>query len=142
LLRYAGSSREFKKDVYEFLLHELTHASEYAAADSGPAKYETPRSGGGKAAYYNHPWELRAHARQIAEEVIEQYEHQIRVDKARKRMGKKVKLPRDRLGPGDVLDLYLESSERFSRMWNHLTEENQKKLIQYVARELQEEGLT
>jgi hypothetical protein len=142
LLRHAGESREFKKDVYEYLLHEITHASEHGAVDAGSAKYETPKTGGGEAAYYNHPWELRAHARQIAEDVIGDYEHQIRVDKARKRTGKKVQLPRDSLGPGAVLDLYLEVSERFSRVWPHLTPENQKKLIQYVARELQEQGLT
>lgn len=144
LLSAAGASKKFQDDVYSVLIHELTHASEFGAPDEQKVAYSTPKEGGSKADYYNHPWELNAHARQIANEVLEQYEYQRKVDRARalrKRAGQKVpKLSRDKLSPGEVLDLYLEVSPVFNRVWPHLTKANQKRLLQMVAREVQEEG--
>lgn len=111
----ASKKLTFVKRVYSTLLHEITHASEWGKAEDYPEGYGT--------AYLNHEWEVRANARQIAEEVVQKFRD---VSTFSKRPA------------SELLDSILSSNSRFARIYPQLTDKNKRKLLQYVAREVEE----
>jgi hypothetical protein len=158
LVDVAYEAAAFQEDMYSLLLHELTHASEYGQ----PKNYKTVaadapanQAKGTEKEYLNHPWEVRANARQIAAAVVATWKKASRPVRV-KRGGKYVKdegLIPSMLASGYTLDdvisgmrwgdegLEMREEKRFNRVWKHYTAANKKKLLQLIVRELQEEEL-
>ena len=111
-----SKKKHFIDQVYETLIHEITHASEYGRPGDDYSDQD-PKN------YYNQPWELRAHVRQIAEEVVKRF-REVEPYSTRTRT--------------DLLDSILNANKRFQRVYPNLTAANKKKLLQLVARELEE----
>lgn len=147
----AYESAAFQDEVYSFLLHEMTHASEHGK----PRNYKTvadkphiPKEQKGTLKeYLNHPWEVRANARQIAYELVKAWRSGLRPTREkedgryRKVPGEVQELLDDNVPVTEILDLLLWDVKKYHKVWPHLTKANRKKLMQLLVRELQEEGL-
>lgn len=154
-LTHVGVAHEaaaFQNDMFSLLLHEMTHASEHGlpknyktVADEAPAH----QARGTEAEYQNHPWEVRANSRQIADAVVKAWKegiHPVR-DKHGRRPGVITELLEVGATVNEILEsmrwgeLNFREAKRFQKAWKHYTEANKRKLMQLIVRELQEEGL-
>lgn len=146
----AYDAAAFQNDLFSLLLHEMTHASEHGL----PKGYKTIARDapedvkGTEAEYQNHPWEVRANARQIANAVVTAWRNGLRPRGLRRSTGEVRKL----LDAGATVENVLEAMRwgeidgfreeaRFQRAWEHYTPANRRKLLQLIVRQLQEENL-
>ena len=137
LVAVADESPGVITEVRDVLWHEITHASEFGGvADDYPQVSESGKERaqalGQDARYYNHPWELRAFARQIAQEAEREYRKQRRQKITAKYTGDTLE--------SDIRWI-LDDIPKYRRVSKYLTTRNHKKLIQLVVRHLDEKGL-
>ncbi len=110
--------------IYDVLLHEVTHAADTFTKGVGESlseqeARENPR------AYYNHPSEIRAYL----QEILNELEHTI------KNHEKFVKL----FGPSKGITVMLNQSKTWQEIEPYLTEKNKQLVIKAVAQMVTEE---
>lgn len=105
------------------LRHELTHVGDHDIEKGEGPTYQSDAVQRGEdwKGYYNDPLEVRAFAREIADDVVHF-----------------TNLNAYGLRPGSLFDRALESSEQWERMQHHLSPENQRKILKVAYRAVQD----
>lgn len=106
-----------EEDIYNFLIHELTHAADVYT--KGVGETMTMEEAQGNAAYYNHPSEFRAYLQEIIDQVERRFKH---LDKLKRN-----------LGPTKTVETLLNLSDTWQEVSPYLTRANQQKVFKTVA---------
>lgn len=118
---YVSGDKRFIQELYQVLIHEVTHAMDYLR------KSQYDASNLDEHLYLNDPMEVRAFTQNIVDEVLTSLKKDIRMTK----------------GWGDwesseTIDRYLQKSLTWHRLRKTLTPENKKKVLKAVARAVSE----
>jgi len=115
-----GSVALMIDQLYNVLLHELTHAADINPGKRPSAKGPTwDTAGVTPRAYYNHPTEVRAHMQQV-------------VDEIERRIGP-WNWMRQRYGPTEALRRLMTESRTWVEIKPHLSERNKQLVIRAAA---------
>lgn len=119
-------SHALKADLYQALVHELTHVAEWEYVPKNDV--DSPHEPSQKKDYYNSPHEIRAFLRQILEDILP------------KAAGSFKRIMKPRSNHDFVMKL-LGTSTKWKQIQGYLTRQNEALILKAVYRALEEQGL-